>query len=324
MKKKKEIQKFIETDSIYEGYSEIIMQQIEPNSIACSFWSPPYFVGKDYELDATFDSWQKTLKDVIHCHYNVLKPGGFCIINIADIMAFPDENIPRFQALNKSQQRISLNKDDILAYIKAHPNLNRNEIAAHFHCSEQTIDRRLHGNNIRGGKHQIQSKVKMIGSFLNSYAEECGLYLYDHRIWEKDPAWANCKWTTSTLKSVNEYEDLYVFWKPGPYEVNRKRLTPSEWKEWGLRQIWRIPSVRKNDDHEAKFPEELASRVIKLYTDAGETVLDPFLGSGTTCIAAKKLGRHYIGIEKEHKYVELSKRNLKTMESDLFYNTTEN
>lgn len=134
--------------------------------------------------------------------------------------------------------------------------------------------------------------------------------MYDRRIWKKDPAWENSKWTTNTLKSVSEFEDLYIFWKPGEIVIDRERLSPEEWKKWGYRQIWEIPSVRRNDDHEAKFPEELACRVIKLFSQKGDIVLDPFLGSGTTAVAAVKLGRHFIGIEKESQYVELSRKNI--------------
>jgi site-specific DNA-methyltransferase (adenine-specific) len=137
------------------------------------------------------------------------------------------------------------------------------------------------------------------------------LYLYDKRIWKKDPAWANSRWTTNTLKAVSETEDLYIFWKAGVYVVNRSRLSEQEWKEWGYRQIWEIQSVRKNDDHEAKFPEELARRVVKLFSDPNDIVLDPFLGSGTTAVAAYKEKRRYVGIEKEKKYVSLAVENLK-------------
>lgn len=68
--------------------------------------------------------------------------------------------------------------------------------------------------------------------------------------------------------------------------------------------------MRKNDSHPAKFPLELAEKVIKLYTEPGDLVLDPFLGSGTTAQAAKKLGRKYIGIELDPKYHKLACRNI--------------
>ena len=304
-------------NEIHHGRSELLIPKIEPGSIALSFWSPPYFVGKEYEKNETYESWQKMLREVISAHYQAIKPGGFLVINIADIMAFGDPDMPRFQALNKRQQRVNITKEMVIEAKEQHPDFGRDELAKLLNCSEQTIDRRLNGNNIRGGKHSIQTKYKLVGGSLETFAQDCGLYLYDKKIWKKDPAWANCKWTTSTLKSVSETEDLYIFWKPGVYEVNRDRLTDAEWKAWGYRQIWEIGSVRKNDDHEAKFPEELASRVIRLYTDVGDTVLDPFMGSGTTAVAAVKSRRNYIGIEKEKKYVELSRLNANTAKSQI-------
>jgi site-specific DNA-methyltransferase (adenine-specific) len=252
------------------------------------------------------------LRTVINLHTKALKPGGFMVINIADIIAFKDETIPKIQGLNISNRKSPVTKEMVLEAKAEFPSYNRDQLAAYLGCSEQTIDRRLNGNNIRGGKHQAQTRIKLVGGQIEAYAYSCGLYLYDKRIWKKDPAWANSRWTTNTLKAVSETEDLYIFWKVGEYEVNRSRLTEHEWKEWGYRQVWDIPSVRKNDDHEAKFPHELAQRIIKLYSDRGDIVLDPFLGSGTTAVAALQESRHYIGIEKEEKYVALARNNIKS------------
>jgi site-specific DNA-methyltransferase (adenine-specific) len=69
--------------------------------------------------------------------------------------------------------------------------------------------------------------------------------------------------------------------------------------------------VRANDDHEAKFPVELPRRVIELLTSPGDTVLDPFMGSGTTAEAAIIEGRNYIGIEKSSEYVKLARKRIK-------------
>lgn len=299
-------------DSVYCGDSRELMQRIEPGSVAVSFWSPPYFMGKDYEKDATYESWQALLRGVIEIHAQVLRPGGFMVVNIADIISFRDEHMPRIMGLNPANRKCAITKEMILAAKREYPGCNRDQLAKLLGCSEQTIDRRLNGNNIRGGKYEAGTRVKLVGGNLERYAYDAGLYLYDKRIWKKDPAWANCKWTTNTLKSVSETEDLYVFWKPGEYVVNRNRLLPEEWKEWGYRQVWNIPSVRANDVHSAMFPLELAARVIRLYSDENDLVLDPFLGSGTTAIAAKMNRRHYIGIELMPKYADLARRNLDT------------
>lgn len=307
--------KYLELNKVYCGDSLEIMKSIEPNSLALSFWSPPYFLGKDYEKGETYESWQNLLKNIIQRHFLVLKPGGFLVINIADILAFQDPKMPRIMGLNPSNRKVGITKDMILEAKAEHPDYNRDQLAMLLHCSEQTIDRRLNGNNIRGGRYNIGTHVKLSGGNLEKYAYDCGLYLYDKRIWKKDPAWANSRWTTNTLKAVSETEDLYVFWKPGEYVVNRDRLTAEEWRDWGYRQIWEIPSVRANKEHEAMFPEELASRVIRLYTDEGDTVLDPFLGSGTTAIAAIECNRNFIGIEKMPKYAELATKKVRIAQS---------
>jgi len=297
-------------DRIYQGRAEQLITGVRESSIAVSFWSPPYFVGKEYEKGETYDSWQAILKAVIQGHARILRPGGFLVINIADIICFKDESIPKFQTLNVSQQRVEITREMVLEAKAKYPAYNRDQLAELLGCSEQTIDRRLNGNNIRGGKYETQTRLKLVGAPLEEYAYEVGLYLYDHRIWVKDPAWANSRWTNNSLRAVDEYEDLYVFWKPGQQIIDRSKLSANEWKEWGARRVWYINSVRKNDDHEAKFPLRLAERVIRLYSDPGDTVLDPFMGSGTTAVAALLHDRRYIGFEKEHKYVGVAQKNI--------------
>ncbi|MFY9221034.1 MAG: site-specific DNA-methyltransferase [Blastocatellia bacterium] len=305
-----EIADWLEPNQLYLGRSEFLMRRIKENSIALSFWSPPYFVGKEYEKNESYETWQNMLRLVIQHHFCVLKPGGFMVINIADIRCFKDEKIPRFQAMNLSKQRSPITREMVIAAKEKFPNYNRDQLAAYLGCSEQTIDRRLNGNNIRGGKYEVQTRVKLVGGILEEYAYNCGLYLYDHRIWAKDAAWANSRWINNTLKSVDEYEDIYVYWKPGQQIVDHSKLNSNEWKEWGSRGIWFINSVRANDDHEAKFPIHLAERVIRLYSDPGDIVLDPFIGSGTTAIAAINNKRQYIGIEKESKYINLAQSKI--------------
>ncbi len=304
---------YLKHNAIYYGRSEHKMLEIEPNCVALSLWSPPYFVGKKYEKEETFESWQLMLRKVIHNHALVLKPGGFIVINMADILCFKDGEMPKIQALNISNQKCKVTKEMVLEAREKYPDYNRDKLAKLLGCSEQTIDRRLNGNNIRGGKHQIQTRVKLVGHYLEQYAQDVGIYLYDKRVWVKDPAWVNSQWTSNTLKAVSEYEDLYIFWKPGEYVIDRSKLSAQEWKEWGARGVWYINSVRSNDDHEAKFPEELATRIIRLFSAEGDLVIDPFMGSGTTAVAAIKMNRQYIGIEKEFCYVKLAEDRLKNL-----------
>ncbi len=298
-------------DSIVAGDARSELDRIAPGSVALSFWSPPYFVGKSYERGVAFEEWKALLATVVAKHARVLKPGGFLAINIADILAFADPALPRLAADATSQKKVAVTREQVLAAKRAHPKYNRDELARLLKCSEQTVQRRLEGVNIRGGKYDTQTKVKVVGGLVESWGEAAGLYLYDRRVWVKDPAWANSRWHSLSYRAVDEFEYLYIFVRPGELSFNRRRLSPREWAEWGSRGVWHIPSVRANDDHEAKFPEALARRVVRLLTDPGDLVLDCFVGSGTTAVAALKEGRHFIGIDVTPRYAALARRRVR-------------
>ena len=75
--------------------------------------------------------------------------------------------------------------------------------------------------------------------------------------------------------------------------------------------VWEIPAERATRvGHPAPFPIELPKRLIQLYTYKGDLVLDPFVGSGTTAVAASNLERHYVGFDTEPEYIEIAKQRL--------------
>ena len=308
---------FLAVDQVHHGDSRHLLGRIRPRSVVLSFWSPPYFVGKSYEKGATFEEWQDLLSTVIRLHHPLLQEGAFLVVNIADILCFSDPSIPRIQAETHSGNRLTVSREDVLRVMEQNPGLNRYQIAELMGVSEQTVDRRLKNNNIRGGKSSAQTRVKLVGCFLEDAAYRAGLYLYDRRIWVKDPTWENSRWHTNSYRSVDEFEYLYFFWKPGITKVDRLRIEKEEWADWGSRGVWFIPSVRANDSHEAKFPLELPQRLVRLLTDPGDTVLDPFVGSGTTAAAAILEGRCYIGIEKVAEYAELARHTCKAASAQL-------
>ena len=297
-------------NQIYCADSRKAMRRIRPNSVSLSFWSPPYFVGKSYEKDMTMGQWKSLLSEVVALHSGVVKPGGFLVVNIADILCHEDESMPRIQAAHAGHGRCGISREDVLKAQRANPDYDRHQLARVLGCSEQTIQRRLEHNNIRGGKYAVQTKVLLVGGMLQEWGEQAGFYLYDRRVWVKDPCWQNSRWHSNSYRAVDEFEHLFFFWKPGITQIDRARLGRKEWAEWGSRAVWKIPSVRANDNHEAKFPLELAKRVIRLFTDPGEVVLDPFVGSGTTAIAAKMEKRKYIGIEITDASARLARRQL--------------
>lgn len=306
-RKSAQTESFLHVDEIHHGDARDLVYRIEPESVALSIWSPPYFVGKSYERDLSYAEWEQLIRTVIAGHSHALVPGGFVAINIADILCFPDDAIPRVQADVVSTKRSPVTRDMVLEAKTRDPHLSRYELADLLGCSEQTIDRRLNHNNVRGGKYATQTKVKTVAGLIEASAEDAGLFVYDRRVWAKDPAWANSRWHSLSYRSVDEFEYIFILWKPGITKVDRNRLRPDEWRDWGSRAVWRLPSVRANDNHEAKFPLELPRRLIRLLSDPGDLVLDPFIGSGTTAVAAIQTSRHFIGFELLPGYADLAR-----------------
>lgn len=112
-----------------------------------------------------------------------------------------------------------------------------------------------------------------------------------------------------------DYEFILIFKKLGdPPKVSRdikekSKLTTKEWNEYFYGH-WNF-SGEKQDKHLAMFPEELPKRLIKMFSFVGDTVLDPFLGSGTTCLAAGNLNRNSVGYEINKDFLPVIKGKLK-------------
>ena len=106
-----------------------------------------------------------------------------------------------------------------------------------------------------------------------------------------------------------DYEFILIFKKPGisknvPKTVKEKsKMTTEEWNQY-FAGHWNIPGEKQNG-HLAMFPEEIPRRLIKMFSFVGDTVLDPFLGSGTTCLAAKNLERNSAGYEINPDFISI-------------------
>jgi len=84
---------------------------------------------------------------------------------------------------------------------------------------------------------------------------------------------------------------------------------PEKFYDKGYTTVWQI-NPSKNEGHVCTFPEELVERCILSTTDEGDTVIDPFMGVGTTGVVCKRLNRKFIGIEKDKEYFKIAKERL--------------
>lgn len=120
----------------------------------------------------------------------------------------------------------------------------------------------------------------------------------------------------------NDIEFILMQRKPGGYrkptdEQRRlSKLTKTEYADW-FRQFWTLTGA-STKQHPAPFPLELAFRLIRMFSFVGDTVLDPFCGTGTTMLAAMKTGRNSIGIEVDSDYCNMAMRRLEKESRTLF------
>ena len=114
---------------------------------------------------------------------------------------------------------------------------------------------------------------------------------------------------SETDKTRDESRVGSGFGKNISHWVGRKKVYPTN--------VLHMATECANRNHSAVFPEELPSWFIKLFTQPGDLVLDPFIGSGTTAVAAVQLGRKFIGIDVEHEYVTLSEQRLSDLQISL-------
>jgi DNA modification methylase len=156
-------------------------------------------------------------------------------------------------------------------------------------------------------------------AFIAEQAIQLGFLMRGEIIWNKaasaSPSTAWGSWKSAgnpTLRDVHEY--ILVFCK-GTF----KRQNPAgrentigrdEFLEYN-KSVWNLTAEpARKVGHPAPFPVELPRRLIQMYSFKNEVVLDPFMGSGQTAIAAVKSNRHYLGYEIDEKYVELANHRI--------------
>lgn len=163
------------------------------------------------------------------------------------------------------------------------------------------------------------------------YFQECGFNLHDTMIWVKDGGGA----VGSNKCYTQNFEYMFVFSKGTPKSINliydkpnlsygvdksgvgrRKadgekkieKRKPS--KEFSRRNNWWYIPPQKGGDHPAVFPLQLAKDHILSWSNENDTVFDPFLGSGTTGVAAVQTGRNFIGVELDEKYYKIANERI--------------
>jgi site-specific DNA-methyltransferase (adenine-specific) len=155
-------------------------------------------------------------------------------------------------------------------------------------------------------------------TFLIEQMLALGFLMRGEIIWDKaasaSPSTAWGSWLSASnpvLRDVHEY--ILVFSKTGfrrPKGERKNTIQKADFLDW-TKSIWTFSAVQASKiGHPAPFPLELPHRCIQLFTYKDDVVLDPFAGSGTTCLAAQQDGRRYVGYEINPSYCQLAEERL--------------
>ena len=182
----------------------------------------------------------------------------------------------------------------------------------------------LTGKNTKFNRRVTKTVLPELEEFMISLGT---MYFHSLYIWDKRKAVRFSSWGSypypPNLLSTYPYEWIIVFSKSGkrppvaPEIKETSAITHKEFTNWVQNSIWDFqPASAKQENHPAPFPEELPRRCIRLYSFVGDTVLDPFAGSGTTLKVARELGRNSIGYEINPTYESVIREKLGASEQD--------
>lgn len=169
------------------------------------------------------------------------------------------------------------------------------------------------GNHTKFSRRITRTVLTDLEQFIESLGNMYfhSLYIWDKRKSVRFSSWGSYPYPPNLL-STYPYEWIIVFSKAGKRAPVKKSIkaqsaiTHEEFTNWVQNSIWDFqPASAKQEKHPAPFPEELPRRCIRLYSFVGDTVLDPFAGSGTTLRVARELGRNSIGYELNKDYASI-------------------
>jgi site-specific DNA-methyltransferase (adenine-specific) len=163
-----------------------------------------------------------------------------------------------------------------------------------------------------------------LSSYVSKMMIEIGFNMRGEIIWNKaasaSPSTAWGSWQSAANPILRDIHEYILIFSKGSYRRERTKdemlekqntITKEQFMEW-TKSIWTMNAESaRRIGHPAPFPEELPNRLIQLYSFTNDIILDPFMGSGTTAIAAKKIKRNFVGYDINEKYIELANKRIK-------------
>jgi DNA modification methylase len=258
------------------------LADIEKESVQCCVTSPPYWHLRDYQCkeqignDPTPEEYAKDLVDVFQGVHRVLKQDGVLFLNLGDTYCGGGGYCPNAPS-NRSGSKQSTNRGS--------------------KSGSRPVPEGYKAKDLVGFPWLMAFKLR-----------EAGWYLRADIIWDK----TNCMPENVTDRPTRSHEYVFLLSKSPKYFFDHKiiREVGANGKPRNQRTIWAIPKAQSRTVHTAVFPEALVERCVLAGSREGDTVLDPFAGSGTTGVVSMRLGRIFVGIELNEDYCEVCEERL--------------
>lgn len=157
-----------------------------------------------------------------------------------------------------------------------------------------------------------------LSDYISKIMIDLGFNMRGEIIWNKaasaSPSTAWGSWMSAANPVLRDIHEYILIFSKGDYRRESKgkksTITKEQFIEW-TKSIWTMNAESaRRVGHPAPFPEELPNRLIQLYSFTDDIVLDPYMGSGTTAIAALKSNRKYVGYDISQEYIDLAKRRI--------------
>jgi len=178
-----------------------------------------------------------------------------------------------------------------------------------------------------------------LSDYISNMMIEIGFNMRGEIIWNKaasaSPSTAWGSWQSAANPILRDIHEYILIFSKGDYrrertkdemEIKQNTITKEQFMEW-TKSIWTMNAESaRRIGHPAPFPEELPNRLIQLYSFTNDIILDPFMGSGTTAVAAIKSKRNYIGYDISQEYIKLAEARINTVlqNSNLLFDSVEN
>lgn len=157
-----------------------------------------------------------------------------------------------------------------------------------------------------------------LSDYISKIMIDIGFNMRGEIIWDKaasaSPSTAWGSWQSAANPILRDIHEYILIFSKGDYKRQKgnkeNTITKNQFIEW-TKSIWTMNAESaKRIGHPAPFPEELPYRLIQLYSFKGDVILDPFMGSGTTAVAAVKSDRKFVGYDISKEYIELAQKRL--------------